>query len=60
MDFNLILIMCFLVMGSSFTAYRLGVMQGIKATVNFIEENKLIEFDDEMKNDTWHEVRNLL
>lgn len=52
MDFNLILIMCFLVMGSSFTAYRLGVMQGIKATVNFIEENKLIEFDDEMKNDT--------
>ena len=52
MDFNLILIMCFLVLGSSFTAYRLGVMEGIRVTVSFIEDNELIEFDDDIKNDT--------
>jgi hypothetical protein len=52
MDFNLILIMCFLVLGCGYTSYRIGVMQGIKATVSFIEDNELIEFDDDIKNDT--------
>ena len=60
MDINLIIIVSLLVVGSGYTSYRIGVMEGIKATVNFIEDNELIEFDDDIKNDTWHRVKILL
>ena len=39
MDINLIIIVSLLVVGSGYTSYRIGVMEGIKATVNFIEES---------------------
>lgn len=52
MDINLIIIVSLLIAGSGYTSYRIGVMEGIKATVSFIEDNELIEFDDDIKNDT--------
>jgi len=52
MDINLIIIVSLLIVGSGYTSYRLGVMEGIRATVSFIEDNELIEFDDDIKNDT--------
>ena len=53
MDFNLIiLVSLLLIVGCGYTSYRIGVMEGIRATVSFIEDNELIEFDDDIKNDT--------
>ena len=52
MDINLIIIVSLLIAGSGYTSYRIGVMEGIKATVSFIEDNELIDFDDNAKNDT--------
>tara|TARA_Y100000004_G_scaffold194067_1_gene257861 strand:+ start:133 stop:291 length:159 start_codon:yes stop_codon:yes gene_type:complete len=52
MDINLIVLVSILILGSSYTAYKIGVKEGIMATVNFIEENDLMEFDDIEKNDT--------
>ena len=60
MDINLIIIVSLLIAGSGYTSYRIGVMEGIKATVSFIEDNELIEFDDDIKNDTWQQVQILL
>ena len=53
MDIDLIILVSLLILGCGYTSYRIGVMQGIKAAVNFIDENNLIEFDKDIKNDTW-------
>jgi len=60
MDINLIILVSLLLAGCGYTSYRIGVMEGIRATVSFIEDNELIEFDDDIKNDTWHIVKILL
>jgi|TARA_R100000750_G_C2342981_1_gene94991 hypothetical protein len=52
MDINLILLISLLVFGVSFTSWKLGIKEGIKRTVDFIDENKLIDFDEYEKNDT--------
>jgi len=52
MEIDLIILVSLLILGCGYTSYRIGVMQGIKATVNFIEENNLMEFDEYEKNDT--------
>ena len=53
MDINLILLVSFLIAGCAYTSYQSGVKDGIEKTIDFIEENDLIEFDDIEKNDTW-------
>jgi hypothetical protein len=52
MDINLIILVSLLIAGCGYTSYRIGVMEGIEATVSFIEDNELIDFDDNAKNDT--------
>ena len=52
MDINLILLVSFLIIGCAYTSYQSGVKDGIEKTIDFIEENDLIEFDDIEKNDT--------
>ena len=60
MDIDLIILVSLLIAGCGYTSYRIGVMEGIEATVTFIEENELIDFDDNAKNDTWQQVQILL
>ena len=52
MDINFILLVSFLKIGCAYTSYQSGVKDGIEKTIDFIEENDLIEFDDIEKNDT--------
>ena len=35
MDINLIVLVSILILGSSYTAYKIGVREGIMATVNY-------------------------
>ena len=53
MDINLIILVSLLIIGCGYTSYRIGLMEGIESTVSFLEDNKLIDFDDDIKNDTW-------
>jgi hypothetical protein len=49
-DANLLILVSLLVLGSSYTSWRIGVMEGIKRTVEFVDKHKLVDFDDEQKN----------
>ena len=51
-DANLLILVALLVLGSSYTSWKLGVMEGIKRTVEFVDRHKLIDFDEEPKNST--------
>ena len=49
-DANLLILVSLLVLGSSYTSWRIGVMEGIKRTVEFVDKHKLVDFDEERKN----------
>ena len=46
-DANLLILVSLLVLGSSYTSWRLGVMEGIERTVEFVDRHNLIDFDEE-------------
>ena len=47
---NLLILVSLLVLGSSYTSWKLGVMEGIERTVEFVDRHNLIDFDEESKN----------
>jgi len=49
-DGNLLILVSLLVLGSSYTSWRIGIMEGIKRTVEFVDKHKLVDFDEERKN----------
>ena len=51
-DANLLIIVSLLVLGSSYTSWKLGVKEGIERMVDFVDRHKLIDFDEEPKNST--------
>ena len=51
-DANLLILVSLLVLGSSYTSWKLGVMEGIKRMIDFVDRLNLIDFDEEPKNST--------
>ena len=49
-DANLLILVSLLVLGSSYTSWKLGVIEGIERMVDFVDRHKLIDFDEEPKN----------
>ena len=49
-DADLLILVSLLVLGSSYTSWKLGVMEGIKRMIEFVDKHKLIDFDEEPKN----------
>ena len=47
---NLLNLVSLLVLGSSYTSWKLGVKEGIERMVDFVDRHNLIDFDEEPKN----------
>ena len=47
---DLLILISLLILGSSYTSWRLGVKEGVERMVDFVDRHNLIDFDEEPKN----------